>query len=357
MTITPEHLLFATISFSAFMLILLFFMSFSLFFKNKRDKEKARWLVKTNVLITKTIFFEAEGNEPFFMPINKRMSELLKKDLFRQTLINELVVTSKNLAGVAGENLAHLYNQLGLQKDTLKKLHHFSWHKKAKAIQELAFLHQIDHSPALYKLTNHKNEYIRMEAQTSFVKFHGFDGLSFLNDITYPLSEWHQINLLTELSNIPATDFLGIDQWLKSSNDSVIIFALKLSASYHQFQLYDTIVECLKHPNARVRLQAIKCLKEIYEEATPFHLMSIYANEPKTHQLAVLSALKEMSSADSIPFLEKQLDSEDNQIKLAAARALYNCGPEGRQTVEMHPNASLSPWFEIIQQIKMEVNK
>lgn len=354
MIITPQHLLFATIAFSAFMLILLVFMSFSLAAKNKRDKEKERWLIKTNILITKTIFFEEEENAGFFIPINRRMKGLLQNPLFRQTLINELVVTSKNLAGVAGANLAHLYNQLALYKDTLKNLNHFRWHKRAKAIQELAILQQLEHSPVLYKLTNHKNEYIRMEAQTSLVKFHGFDGLSFLNEITYPISEWHQINLLAELSNIPANDFKGIENWLRSTNDSVIIFALKLSASYHQFQLYDKIVECLKHSNPKVRLQSIKCLKDIYEDTTAYNLMSIYATEPKAHQLAILSALKEIASPDSIIFLEKQLDSEDHQIKLAATRALYNCGIEGLQLVEQHPKALQYPLFDIIQQIKTE---
>ncbi|MBC8052431.1 MAG: HEAT repeat domain-containing protein [Sphingobacteriaceae bacterium] len=357
MIISPGNLLFATISFSVFMLVLLIFMSFSLVIKNRRDKEKIRWLVKTNALITRTIFFEEEENAGFFIPVNKRMTGLLKNPLFRQTLINELVVTSKNLAGVAGANLAHLYNQLGLEKDTLKKLNHFSWHKRAKAIQELATLQQLEYSPVLYNLTNHKNEYIRMEAQTSFVKFHGFDGLSFLNEITYPISEWHQINLLTELSNIPASNFKGIENWLKSSNDSVIIFALKLSASYHQFQLYDRIVECLKHTNPKVRFQAIKCLKDIYEDNTAWHLMSMYTSEPKSHQLQILAALKEIASGDSISFLEKQLESEDHQIKIAAARALYRCGDEGVNVVEKHPKASHYPLHDIIQQVKMESKK
>jgi HEAT repeat protein len=134
----------------------------------------------------------------------------------------------------------------------------------------------------------------------------------------------------------------------------VIIIALKLSASYHQFQLYDKIVECLKHSNPKVRLQAIKCLKDIYEDTTAWNLMSIYSSEPKSHQLAILSALKEIASADSVPFLEKQLDSEDNQIKVFATRALFHCGEEGRDVVEKHPKRTHYPLYDIIQQVKME---
>jgi len=341
------------------MLVLLVVMSIALLAKNKRDKERRRWLVKTNVLITKAIFFEEEEQESsnFFLSLNKRTLGLLKKPLFRQTLINELVIIRKSLTGVAGDNLVSLYNQLGLEKDSAKKIRNSRWHKKAKGIQELAIMHQEHYYPLLYNLTNHKNEYIRMEAQTSIVKVHGFDGLSFLNEITYPISEWHQINLLVELSTVAASDFIGIENWLKSKNDTVIIFALKLSASYHQFQLYDNIVECLNHTNDKVRLQAINCLKEIYEDTTALHLIGIYNNESVTHRLAILNALKEIASPNSTEFLESQLESEDNQIKLAATRALFNCGDEGVKIVENHPRASSFPLNEIVKQIQMERSK
>lgn len=355
--ITPGHLLYVTILLTAFLFILLVVIAFILIAKNKRDKERRRWQVKTNVLITKAIFFEEESDAGSLIPINPRIKKLLKKPQFRQTLIDELVVSSKSLTGVASENLSKLYTQLDLRKDSEKKLNQFTWYKKVKAIQELSTMQLLDFSPALYELTNHKNEYIRMQAQTSIVKFHGFDGLNFLNEITYPISEWHQINLLKELSNISSSDFKGIENWLKSDNDTVIIFALKLSASYHQFQLYDTITDCLKHFNPKVRLQAINCLKEIYEDTTALKLISIYNNEPKTHQLAILSALKEIASPESTLFLQNCLNSKDNQIKLAATRALFNCGEEGLKIIENHPFASQSPLNEIIQQIKMEMKK
>jgi hypothetical protein len=339
------------------MLILIGYMTFSLIVKNRVDKEKRRWLVKINFLITKAIFFEESKETPFHIRINHKISELLKKPLFRQLLINELVTSSNNLMGVASENLSKLYQQLELDKDSEQNLKRSKWHKKAKAIKELATMQLNEFSPELYKLTNNKNDYIRMESQTSIVKFHGFEGLEFLNSITYPISEWHQINLLKELSNIPASDFKGIDHWLRSSNDTVIIFALKLCASYHQFQMYDKIVECLKHVNPKVRLQAIKCLKEVYEDSTAWHLMSIYNNEPKAHQLAILDALREIASPESITFLERQLNADDNQIRIAAIRALFNSGNEGLEVIESHPHAKAYPINEIIQQVKAERQK
>ncbi|HEY0054569.1 MAG TPA: HEAT repeat domain-containing protein [Pedobacter sp.] len=352
--LTAQHLLLVTISLTVLMLVLLAYMCISLVRQNKSDKKKTRWLAKTNVLITKAIFFEEDEQTPFSININRRIKELLTKPLFRKLLIDELVASSNNLAGVASENLSKLYTQLGLRKDCERNLRSSKWHIKAMAIKQLATMHLDDFPSELFNLTTHKNEYIRMEAQTSIVKYHGFEGLEFLNHIKYPISEWHQLNLLKELSNIPSGDFKGIENWLQSSNDTVIIFALKLSASYHQFQLYDQIVECLKHENQKVRLQCIKCLKEIYEDTTAAQLIKIYNNEPKAHQLAILSALKEIASTDSLSFLKRQLSSEDDQIKIAATRALFKCGPEGEEIVYQHHSAARYPLLEIIQQVKME---
>jgi len=354
MFLTPHHVLSATIFFSAFMLTLLVCMIFALLHKNKRDKTQHRWLSKTNVLITKAIFFDDEENSEFKIPINRRVTELLKNPLFRQTLINELVISSKSISGTSAENLSLLYKQLDLNKDSLTNLQKNSWHKKAKAIQELAIMYQTEFSPQLYQLTNDKNEFIRMEAQISIVKFHGFDGLKFLSEITYPISEWHQINLLKELSAVSAADFKGIDTWLKSANHSVIVFALKLCASYYQFDQYSNIVGCLIHSNPKIRLQAINCLKEIYDDHTSLELIRIYQVQPTSLKLAILKALQKIGSEESISFLQGQLDSGNNQIKIATARALFHCGEEGAVLLDSHQSSHLYPLVDIIRQIKME---
>lgn len=354
MFLTPQHVLYATMFFSSFMLTLIVYMIFALLYKNKRDKTQKRWLCKTNILITKAIFFDDETNAEFRIPINRRVTELLKIPLFRQTLIDELVLGSKSIAGTSADNLASLYRQLELNKDSLQNLKKFAWHKKAKAIQELATMHQTSFSPQLYQLTNDKNELIRMESQISMVKFHGFEGLNFLSEITYPISEWHQINLLKELSGVSASDFKGIDYWLKSSNHSVIVFALKLCSSYHQFDQYDNIVDCLRHSNPNIRLQAINCLKEIYDDHTSLQLIHIYQVQPINIKLAILRALQQIGSEESAGFLQNQLDATDNQIKIAAARALFHCGSDGASLLDSHPTSNQYPMVDILRQIKME---
>ena len=123
---------------------------------------------------------------------------------------------------------------------------------------------------------NHKKLLVRLEAQNTLLKFNGFKGLNFLDQANYPLTEWQQIKLLEQLNTLPSGDLSGIENWLTSRNDSVVVFALKLARNYFQFQLHDQIVTCLQHPHSDVRNEAILTLKAIPTALTAQHLMAAF---------------------------------------------------------------------------------
>ncbi len=346
------HILEAIIFFVFVMAVLLVFSISALAAKNETDLQKKRWLNKINSLITAAIFFEGEEAAP--IPVPPKLQQLLKKKAFRNFFCSQLILTAKSISGISNNNLRKLYEQLSLMADSQKRLKSFSWHIKAKAIQELAMMNQKPEADELSRLTNHKNDYIRMEAQTATVKFDGFEGLRFLDKATYPISEWQQINLLHELSQTPAENFQGIDKWLKSPNDSVVLFTLKLISTYHIFGFHPEVSKCLHHPNSAVATEAIKCLQEIYTDTTSAELIDFYKQSQfKAQKLAVLKALKVIEDEEYILFLLDALNDDDNQIKLAAARALA-VSPTGMNELKAFSKSHRYPWNEIIYQIQHE---
>ena len=208
----------------------------------------------------------------------------------------------------------------------------------------------------IYKLTNHKNELVRMEAQSAVINFSGFEGLRFLDIISYPLLPWQQLKLLDQLSKIPAESFTGIENWLGSGNDSVVMFALRLVMIYHRFELHDTVAKCLNHPAPAIRKCTVETLMHIYTEDTAALILNNYDTEDKAYRLAVLDALREMGTPENlVSFLIKEFGKEDNEIKMAAARALLEAeNGEGARALESYPNGPYYPWNEIIQQLKAE---
>jgi hypothetical protein len=329
-------------------------MLFFLYNKRRNEKQYEKWRLIAGLLIRKAVFYDDEVNTETSIPLTARAEKLMYNKHFRQLMTGELILTQKSVAGRASDNLKHLYQQLQLDKYALENLKSTYWYVKAKAIQELTLMGFKDVLPKLYRYTNNKNELVRMEAQSAAVQFYGFEGLRFLNVITYPLSEWQQIKLLQQLSQVAPMN-VSIDSWLNSQNSSVVVFALKLARSYHWFQWHDTILSCLEHSDPEVRLQAVYCLCEIYTDKTAAILISRCRHEGPEIQLAIVKTLQSIGSEEDIPFLVDLLYDDNNEIRICAARAIIHLSKNGLAVLEMSASAIGYPLNEMLAQIKGEL--
>jgi len=319
-------------------------------YKRKIDSNKKLWEPDAALLISTAIFYNANDTE--YKDAILKNEKLLQKAVFRQYLINEIIIARKDISGSSTSNLKNFYEQLKLNQDSFKKLHNRKWHIKTKGIQELAIMEQNNYQKEIFELANYSNEYVRNEAQCSLVNFYGFQGLEFLNDITYPISEWQQIQLLNKLNSVKPQNFEIIKKWLHSKNEFVVIFALKLAVFYNHYELYDDVVNCLSYKNLQIKLNAVNYLKLNPRENTAALFITDYSFDNKIYKLAILDALKDIGNETEITFLLKQLHNADNDIKIAAAKALACLHPLGITFFHTHLFADENPWKSIFLQIE-----
>jgi hypothetical protein len=334
-------------------LLMILLMFITLTVKKMKDRRYKKLKNMADILIRNAIFLEPT-EEAQLIPITTRTAKMLPNYNFRSILTEELLSAKKNISGTAGINLESLYNQLNLDKYAVKRLKSRRWHIKAKAIQELGIMGQKTHLSKIYRSTNNKNDLVRMEAQTTIVKLYGFEGLRFLDVVSYQISEWQQIKLLQELSRLAPDNFSGIEKWLNSNNISVIVFALKLVRNYHRFELYHQITELLNHSNETIRLEVIYTLEKIYTSDTSKILLERYPLENLKNQKAIVKVLQDIGYDDDIPVLINFLDQEGNELKRLLVRTIANIGPRGLEEVEMLPQSNQYPLDQIIKQIKGE---
>lgn len=350
-----------------FALIIILIIYILIYQRLSRDAEAKlkRWDFIADHIIRDAIFFEDSSiNDPEIQPLSvleadklaipQRLKKLIKNDKFRHRLMKKIRNAKQDVSGEAGENLTRLFRQLELDKGLVKMLKSKSWYINAMAIQSIGVLDLKEFSELVYGFINHRKGLIRVESQSVMVKFDGFDGLRFLDNVTYPITEWQQIKLLEELSHLPNEHFKGIDVWLRSENDTVIIFALKLVRTYHRFELYDQVIECLKHENEEVRKQAILALKELPNPLTAPILKTQYKSETSKNQILILHVMSYVCTSEDSPFLLYLLDDNKNEVKLHAAKAIASLGLEGMNLLEAHVNNDNEPLKLIIAQIKEE---
>lgn len=326
--------------------------------KNRR-KKYAKSKLMADLLIRNAIFSDNEdsddyiSDEPF--PITSRTQKMLANYHFKRLLTKELISAKKNISGVSALNLKKLYIQLNLDKDAVLRLSSKKWYIKAKAIQELGIMEQKEYLNKIYRCTNHKNELVRMEAQTTIVKLYGFEGLRFLDVISYQLTEWQQIKLLKQLSQLPPENFNGIEKWLKAKNFSVITFALKLVRNYHIFELYNEVIECLTNEKEDIRLETIYTLEKIYNADTANILLERYEHETLKNQKVIVNVLQNIASDENIPTLINFLEQGDNDLKRMIVRTVANINPASIFQLKELPEAHSHPLNQIIKQIEGEL--
>lgn len=321
-------------------------------YKTKVEISKKIWQKSISEIISQAIFFTGEGDDR--VDINYKIEMLLQKPGFRDCLVNELIQAKKNLSGASTDNLKKLYKILELDKDSLKKLDNVKSHKKAKGIQELAIMEQEKYLKRIFRLTNNKNEMVRNEAQCALVGFYGFLGLRFLNVTTYPISQWQQIQLLNKLNDVTPANFDAIKKWLRSSNESVIVFSLKLAVHYNCTTVYNDVIYCLKSNVLTVKLNALEYLNKMPQENAAQQIIESYSFENKIYRLAIINVLENIGNELQVPFLLNVLNDTDNDIKAAAAKTLSSLHPAGTAFLQTQTFAGKNPWKAIFLQLKNE---
>ncbi|MDO3625800.1 HEAT repeat domain-containing protein [Mucilaginibacter sp. BT774] len=327
-----------------------------MYFKSVYDKKFDKWSLISDLLIRKAVFYddeeESEGDSA--IPVTARAEKLMDNKHFRKLLINEIMSAKRSITGISADNLKHLYVQLGLDKYALGNLSSGRWYIRAKAIQELTIMSMHEFVDQLCLYADDKNDLVRMEAQSALIQFNGFDGLHFLDTVTYPISNWQQIKLLQQLSHLPPAN-IDMTQWFKSDNSSVIIFTLKLARIYQRFDLYYDIVSCLDHPDPLVRYEAIHCLNEIYTDETSDDFISRFLGEILKNQLAMIKVMETVGTEKDVLFLLDLLNHENDEIKIGAARALVQSNKDGMVSLEKYSKESNDSINEIVMHIKGEV--
>jgi hypothetical protein len=333
----------------------LVYMLSYLYFKNLYDRNFEKWSLISDLLIRKAVFYddeELEGDK--MIPVTNRAEKLMKNKHFRKLLVNEIMSAKRSITGISADNLKHLYVQLGLDKYAFEKLASNKWHIKAKAIQELTVMDMHEYLEQISTYADDKNDLVRMEAQSALVQFNGFEGLNFLDTLNSPISNWHQIKLLQQLSQLAPAN-VDMSSWFTTTNSSVIIFTLKLARVYQRFDLYHEIVSCLDHEDPTVRYEAIHCLNEIYTDETSDDFISRFLGEILRNQLAMIKVMATVGTERDVLFLLDLLTHENDEIKISAARALVQSNKDGMISLEKYSQEENHSINEIVMHIKGEV--
>ena len=251
----------------------------------------------------------------------------------RQALIDQMIDVSVNLKGDAEEKLCGLYLYLGLDRDSINRANDYRWHKKIKGFRELAFMNIKDANNSIYKALNSKNDILRMEAQIALVRLSDEDPLSFLFQLIRPFSLWEQITLheLIIQHDLPVPEF---KKFLKASNPTVVMFALRMIREFKQKDAEDDVRDTLESSSPGVRRLAVQVAGDLEMRSSLEVMKRMYKSQDHNTCLEIIRAMAKMPDPSLMGFLKLVLDKEDDvQLQIEATKAIENNGEEGVKTL------------------------
>ena len=240
----------------------------------------------------------------------------------RKIIISILYNLMNEVSGEMSDSIKVLYFKTGLYGYALSRLENKNWYIIAKGIGELTRFKIEEAHDLVEPFIKHPRREVRKETQLYMVNMFRFNGLSFLDELKSPLSEWAQVQLLETLQKFDDQQICDIKPWLKSTNETVVLFALKLAKIYNQFEVKDTLIELLSHPRKKIRVKAIEVLTNLYGIEAKEMLKANFNTLSLEEQISFFGLLEKLVVPSDEPFIEKHLFHKNFEIQLLALKIL-----------------------------------
>ncbi|MEL1240422.1 HEAT repeat domain-containing protein [Flavobacterium flavipallidum] len=299
------------------------------YLKNLRDRLK----IKRRIESTYAKKYESDlieylyaSDDEMATDQQQKIIEYLKKcshnRLKRKIIIKTFIRLKDDVSGETADAIQNLYYETGLITSATKKLKSKKWDAVARAIRELTQFEIKEAHDEIIQLINHPKKEVRFEIQKYLVQLFRFEGLEFLNIIENQLSEWDQIQLIEILSRFKNLEVPDMNEWLRSKNDSVVSFTLKLVRIHNQFGVQEEIITLFNHPNPEIRIEAINLISHLGIYEAVGILKDGLFERTLDEQIAFFKMMEEMSMPDDLEFIKDYVNHDNFFIRISVMKIM-----------------------------------
>jgi hypothetical protein len=284
-------------------------------------KSNHEYQIKIEQVLIEYLYAINEGDD--FVQIEK---EAIKRDLLgksrRRIVTSIFLKLRQEVSGGLIDNMGDLYQEIGLLDFAKKKLKSKKWNVIALGIRDLRLFRVEGIEESISNFINHSKEEVRREAHLYFIEVFQFKGLSFLDDLKAPLSEWDQIMLLEHLKKFDDQEINDVTKWLSSKNEYTVLFTLNIVKFFNRLETTDALLELLNHPKEVVRVRAIELLSHFENLDAKELLKENCTNLSAKERKAFFSLLHKTATRKDTTFVLGYIKDEVFEVKQMALQIL-----------------------------------
>jgi hypothetical protein len=333
--------IFLTFFFILNIITVFFILYISNWLKNKRDRYTLVYRELYEKILLSYLFEEKDWGK--VLAGLKKIKRPLNRRIFTSILFN----FQENLRGEMDTELPEIFEKLKLQRYSLKMARSAFYYKKINGIRELTHFYRQGASSIISRYLNDKNDLVRGEAQTSYVRLHSESPFDFFLSLTKPFTQWTQMVAFylfrqNQLQTMHFADFLN------AHHPNVRNFSLLMITFYQQLENTSEILKLLGDKSELTRFLAIKAVNDLRLSEARVLIKSRYLHETRKNRIEILKALKNVGNEDDFDFLQSVVLTGSVSEVTEACRSMYYMNNEGRKRlfqINRETNQNLGPYI------------
>jgi len=266
----------------------------------------------------------------------RELSRFISSDAQKDALVKRLLQLKSEVHGEFDAMLTDLYSSLRLFDRSVAKVNSSSVLEKVEGVNEII---QFDHSPArhnLKELFQSSIVFVRQMAQIATLRTspNGSNPLTFLSSNWNELTEWHQLQIHAELSQITSKHMIGFEDLLLHPSLSVKIFALKLSIFYQKVEYMATIRGLLPKKLLNIRIWVLRAIGEMGDERDVAPVVSILKESKNDYEIReCLSTLSHIGGSTELEIIGQYCQSNVRSHRIGAVAAIQKVTNNAREFI------------------------
>jgi hypothetical protein len=271
------------------------------------------------------------------IPLAKAVTALKAKP---QDALQLLIKHSEVQKTAEAERLQEIFKSFPFTQQMLTGLQSKNWDTRMANAQFLGYFRDAAAIPPLLKALSDEDMDVRLAVAQSLAKLGHVEATGpILQALDAPLQMPRDrvVEVLVQMGTHDAKPLLAILDDRQTSNSALATIALALGLLRIN-KAVPRLIEVLQNESEDVRINAMYALALI-DDARSIAPISLLANDPvlKVSSHAMLS-LGMLRAKDQLPLLVEKLNNPTWEIRIAAARALYQLGLPGVQALKKTAN-------------------
>ncbi len=296
-------------------ILILYFIAILLINRYKDDKieeKKDQIEEEINNFLTELLYSNYTTHLVKEKIIEYKKRPHFKYKWFRNLILQKLIHIKYNVKEIDKNLVLIIYKHFDLHLLSKKLIQKRKWYYKSLGFYHYQSLDYKIKKSNIKPYLKSNNKYLRSNALIAMIALSD-EKFNILNKYTEKIPRADEIKLLDLIYHKNSTIPKNINEWLKSSNTSVVILAIKLIVRYRASLEIPTITYLLLNNDRNVRKETIIAIRDLVIFNASETLITAYSKERDIrNKISILKTLSIIGDDSVKKFALKSLSKEQN---------------------------------------------